>query len=324
MIVIFNLIALLIVLAALAAITAGANRLVERAHPPKGRFVDVDGVRLHVDEFGSRPGDETAIVLVHGASGNMEDMRVALGDALAAHRRVILIDRPGRGWRGRGTASDASSPQRQADLLAGALARIGVRHAILVGHSWGGALVTAFAIRHPAMTAGLVLLSPTSHPWKGGVSWYYTLATVPIVGPIFVHTMLAPLGALLAEGAAAAVFQPQTPPAHYVKRSASWLVLRPRAFIANARDVSDLRNNLESLVPLYPKIAAPTVILTGDRDLTVSNDIHSASLAQIIPDARLEVLAGVGHMPHHARPDRVVAAIDEVARKAGLNAKAAD
>ena len=321
MIVLFNLIALLAVLSALAAITAVGSWLVERAHPPKGRLVEVDGGRLHVDDLGGREGD-VAVVLVHGASGNMEDMRLALADALSARWRVILIDRPGRGWSARGAAPNVSSPQRQADIVAQALAKIGVKRAIVVGHSWGGALATAFAIRHPAMTAGLVLLAPTSHPWKGGVSWYYTLATVPVLGPVFVHTMLAPLGALLVESAAALVFQPQTPPDNYVKRSATWLVLRPAAFIANARDVADLKGNLDRLVPLYPKIAAPTVILTGDRDTAVSSDIHSAALVQAIPEARLEMLPGVGHMPHHARPDRVVAAVEEIMQKSRSPVKA--
>ena len=323
MIVVFNLIALLGVLSALAAITAIGNWLVERAHPPKGRIIEVDGGRLHVDDLGDRGGD-VALVLVHGASGNMEDMRLALADALSARWRVILIDRPGRGWSARGAAPDASSPQRQADIVAQALAKIGVKRAIVVGHSWGGALATAFAIRHPAMTAGLVLLAPTSHPWKGGVSWYYTLATAPVLGPVFVHTLLSPIGALLVEGAAASVFHPQTPPENYVKRSATWLVLRPSAFMANARDVTDLKDNLDRLVPLYPKIAAPTVILTGDRDTAVSNDIHSAALVQAIPDARLEMLPGVGHMPHHARLDRVVAAIEEIMQKNRSPASAAN
>ncbi len=76
--------------------------------------------------------------------------------------------------------------------------------------------------------------------------------------------------------------------------------------------MTELKGNLEKLVPLYPSIRAPTVILVGDRDLTVSNDVHAQALVEAIPNARLEILQGVGHMLHHARPDRVAAAIDEV------------
>lgn len=310
MIVFSYLIALIVVLGALALATGVASALIARIHPAKGKFVGAGTIRLHVDELGERPDDDLAVVLVHGASGNMEDMRIALGDVMPARYRTILIDRPGRGWSERGAGMD--SPQHQADAIAQALAALGVKRAIMVGHSLGGAIAAAFAIRHPNTTAGLVLLAPTSHPWRGGVSWYYTLATAPVAGPVFVRTLVTPLGALLLDNGVTGAFHPQPPPERYASRSATALVLRPSAFLANAEDVAYLKDNLMRLVPLYPQIAAPTVILTGDRDQTVSNDVHAQALSSLIPDARLEVLQGVGHMPHHARPDRVRAAVDEV------------
>ncbi len=320
MILFSNIAALLIVLGALAAVTAFASVWIARTHPPKGRFIAVDGGRLHVDEIGGRSGDETALVLVHGASGNMEDMRIALGEALGSRFRTILIDRPGRGWSERPPGVEPASPQRQADRVAQALDILGVKRAVIVGHSWGGAMATAFAIRHPAMTAGLVLLAPTSHPWSGGVSWYYSLAALPWIGPLFTHTMVMPIGAMLINPATKGVFAPQTPPDRYIFDSSTSLVLRPKSFVANARDMTELKGNLEKLVPLYPSIEAPTVILTGDGDLTVSNDVHAQALAKSIPDARLEVLEGTGHMPHHARPDRVLAAVEDVLRRADSEA----
>jgi pimeloyl-ACP methyl ester carboxylesterase len=104
--------------------------------------MEVEGVRLHVAELGLRrgsPGAEPAVVLIHGASGNMEDMRLALGEKLAATHRVILIDRPGHGWSSRPADDSYASPARQAGLVTEALKQLGVRRAILVGHSWGGA-----------------------------------------------------------------------------------------------------------------------------------------------------------------------------------------
>jgi pimeloyl-ACP methyl ester carboxylesterase len=316
MIILSYLIALIVVLGVLALLTGACSALIARRHPAKSRFVASDGLRMHVDELGPQQDNGVTVVLVHGASGNMEDMRIALGDVIPARYRTILIDRPGRGWSERG--QDMASPQRQADAVAQALAALGVKRVIMVGHSLGGAIAAAFAIRHPAMTAGLVLLAPTSHPWAGGISWYYTLATTPVIGPLFVHTIVTPLGALLTGNAVKGVFHPQTPPARYVSRSATLLVLRPSDFIANAQDVANLKANLNHLVPCYASIAAPTVIITGDRDVTVSNDIHAAALARTIPGARLEILPSVGHMPHHARPDRVLAAVHEVSERAQL------
>ncbi len=134
---IFLLLAIVAVLGAARAITVLEAARIEAAHPASGRLVEVEGGKLHVLELGaSTPSDQLPIVLVHGASGNLQDLRLALGDRLAANRRVILIDRPGHGWSDRpGGVADAS-PARQAALIAQALGRIGVERFVLLGHSW--------------------------------------------------------------------------------------------------------------------------------------------------------------------------------------------
>jgi poly(3-hydroxybutyrate) depolymerase len=76
-----------LVLGMLAATTSLGIARLESAHPPTGQFVEVQGVRLHVAVIGlprGAPGAEPAIVLIHGASGNLEDMRLALGEKLAS------------------------------------------------------------------------------------------------------------------------------------------------------------------------------------------------------------------------------------------------
>jgi pimeloyl-ACP methyl ester carboxylesterase len=93
------------------------------------------------------------------------------------------------------------------------------------------------------------------------------------------------------------------------------LLLRPAEFRANARDVAGLKAFVAAQAPRYRQIAAPVTIITGDRDRTVSPTIHSRALAEAVPHARLIILAGVGHMPHHAAPGTVAA---EVGRMAGL------
>src|SRR5215207_10157367 len=136
------ILALAIVLCVLVVTTTFGVARIEAAHPPAGQFVEIEGVRLHVAELGlarGSPGAEPAVVLIHGASGNMEDMRLALGNRLAGSHRVILIDRPGHGWSSRPPGDAYASPARQAELVAKALTQLGVRRAILVGHSWGGA-----------------------------------------------------------------------------------------------------------------------------------------------------------------------------------------
>src|SRR3954451_22695451 len=196
----------------LAVLTSfGVSRL-EAAHPPTGQFIDVQGVRLHVVALGLSPESpraEPAAVLIHGSSGNLEDMRLALGEKLASDYRVILIDRPGHGWSSRSEDNDCASPARQAELVEGALEKLNVRRAILVGHSWGGAFATAFALSYPERTAGLVLLSAPTHPWPADPGWYNNLVSLRGIGPLFLRTLVYPLGSFLIDGGARSVFEPQ-------------------------------------------------------------------------------------------------------------------
>src|SRR6187551_1692171 len=220
------------VLGLLAATTEFAVRRIERAHPAAGRLVAVDGGRLHLLELG--PAGAPAVVLLHGASGNLEDMRVALGDRLAQRYRVILVDRPGHGWSDRPNGSADASPARQAALIHQALGRIGVTRAIIVGHSWSGALATAYTLAYPDAVLGLVLLAPVTHPWPGGVAWYNPILTAPVIGPLFARTLALPLGQLLIGPGVVSVFAPQPAPADYRDRAAVELLLRASEFIANA------------------------------------------------------------------------------------------
>jgi len=310
------IIVLVLMLGLLVAMTRFGVARIEAAHPPAGQFMEVEGVRLHVAELGLRrgsPGAEPAVVLIHGASGNMEDMRLALGEKLAASHRVILIDRPGHGWSSRPADDSYASPARQAGLVTEALKQLGVRRAILVGHSWGGAFATAYALAYPERTAGLVLLSAVTHPWPADPGWYNNLVSLRGIGPLFLRTLVYPLGSFLIDGGARNVFEPQAVPDDYARRAAIRLVLRPKTFFANARDLALLKGFIAAQVPSYAKLRAPTVIITGDRDTMVPPEINARALAATLPQAKLVFLKGVGHMPHHAAPDAVAAAIDELA-----------
>jgi pimeloyl-ACP methyl ester carboxylesterase len=309
------LVALAVVIGVLVAVTSVGVARIEAAHPPSGQFIVVEGLRLHMAEVGlerSSPGSEPAVVLIHGASGNMEDMRLALGQKLAASHRVILIDRPGHGWSSRPADDSYASPARQAELVAEALSQLGVKRAILVGHSWGGAFATAYALRFPDRTAGLVLLSAVTHPWAADPGWYNNIASLPYIGTLFLRTLVYPLSFFLADGVSRIVFAPQAVPEDYVRRAAIRLVLRPKTFFANARDLALLKGFISAQVPSYADLRSPTIIMTGDCDTVVSPEINACALAATLPGAKLVFLKGVGHMPHHAAPQTIAAAIEEL------------
>lgn len=311
------------IVAGFVLLTAVATRRMTARLAAVGAYADVDGVRLHYLDrrpFGVTPDDRPPVLFLHGASGNLNEPRAAMAGRLT-DRRVIFVDRPGHGHSARPDRS-YSSPAVQAHVIAGLLERLDTGPAVVVGHSWGGSVAAALAVLHPDTVAGLVFVAPATHPWPGGVTWYYPIAAHPLVGRLFAWTLVFPLGRLALDKAAAGVFAPEPVPARYREDAHVELVLRPRSFIANAEDVTDLKANVTALAPRYAEITAPTVIVTGDTDGIVLPSIHSDGLKRDIPGAELIVLPGVGHMPHHTRPDVVAEAIARVTARAS-NATAA-
>jgi pimeloyl-ACP methyl ester carboxylesterase len=119
---------------------------------------------------------------------------------------------------------------------------------------------------------------------------------------------------LLVDAVSRTVFEPQTVPENYLRRAAILLVLRPNTFYSNARDLVLLERFIAAQVPRYTDLRAPTIIIAGDRDTLVSPEINARALAATLPCAKLVLLKGIGHMLHHAAPEAVMAAIDELAR----------
>lgn len=300
-------------LGVLALVTQAGVMLVQRNHPARGTMVEVAGGSLHVVDLGRRDAAGPPIVMLHGASSNLEVMRRPVGERLAQNRRVILIDRPGHGWSTRDRLED-STPELQGRMIAEALAKLGVARAIFVVHSWAGALGARMALDHPQSVAGLVMLAPVAYPWPGGVGRYNRIVAMPVIGPLLAYTITLPLGALLAEPGARGVFLPQAMPQDFVRDTATQLLLRPREFLANARDLVTLKAAVAEQAPRYAGIKAPITIISGDEsDKTASTSIHSRPLAAVAPNTRLIVLPGIGHMIPNVVPDLVIAEVEAMA-----------
>ena len=292
----------------LALVTQAGIVAVQRAFPPQGRMIEVEGAVLHVVDIGPRDAG-LPIVMLHGASSNLEVMRHPLGDLLAKQHRVILIDRPGHGWSTRARRQD-STPDIQARMIDEALGKLGVDRAVFVVHSWSGALGARLALDHASRVAGLVMLAPVTHPWRGGVGRYNEIIATPVIGPLLAYTVTLPLGYFVAESGARNVFLPQTMPDGFVKESATPLLLRPREFIANAYDLVTLKEAVAAQVARYGEIRVPVTIIAGEPDKTVKTDIHARPFAATVPNAKLIVLPDLGHMVQNAVPDLVKTEIE--------------
>ena len=192
------------ILAVLAALNYTAARWAERRNPPKGAFLEVDGVRLHYSDRGSgRP-----VVLVHGNAVTGDDYNTSgVAERLLGTCRVVIFDRPGYGYSERPRWRPWAAFE-QAELLHNALKQLWVERPVVVGHSWGTLVTLALAIRHPADTAGLVLLSGYYFPTFRLDALMVAPGATPVLGDILRYTISPIFGRLTMPLTKLAMFAP--------------------------------------------------------------------------------------------------------------------
>jgi pimeloyl-ACP methyl ester carboxylesterase len=304
-------------LGAAALYTAKMTRDAERKHPPIGRFLDVDGVRLHYIERGT--GEP--LVLIHGNGTLIQDFTInGLVDRLSERYRVIVIDRPGYGYSDR--PRGLWTPRAHAALFEHALHQLGVEHAIVLGHSWGTMVAVSLALQAPALVRSLVLLSGYYFPTaRIDVALNAPLA-LPGIGDALRHTISPPLSRLMLPAGIRAMFAPASVPERFDRLFPKELMVRPIQLRASMEDAALMTPSVMELEQHYRELKLPVLILTGGDDQIADVGRQSQRLHQEIPQSELIVLPGLGHMVHHLAPDQVIKAIDRAAELAGAAPRA--
>jgi pimeloyl-ACP methyl ester carboxylesterase len=294
-------------LSALAAINASAARAAERSHPPTGRFIEVDGVRLHYTDRGKG----SPVVLFHGNAVTGSDWDTSgVADLLLHDHRVIIFDRPGFGFSDRPRGQLWTAAQ-QADLLHKALQRLDVERPVIVGHSWGTLVALALASRYEADTAGLVLVSGY---------YFWTLrpdvllvapGAIPVLGALLRYTVSPLLGWLQMPALQWAMFSPNRVPDRFRAEYSPAMALRPSQIRATSVDGVLMIQGALALRDEYKNLTLPVVIIAGDGDKVVFKR-RSERLAMAIKGSELQIVKGAGHMAHHMAPRQVAQAVEDV------------
>ncbi|ARE38265.1 Beta-ketoadipate enol-lactone hydrolase [Rhodovulum sp. P5] len=283
------------------------------AYPVAGRMMLVQGHKVHVHVAGRGPD----VILLHGASANLRDFTFDLVGRLSGGFRTIAFDRPGLGYSD-SIDPEGESPAEQAALLDAAAAQFGVRRAIVLGHSYGAAVAMAWAVYHPQRVAAAVTLSGVTMPWPGGLGPLNPILSSDLGGATLAPLLSALVPRQTAAKAVRIFFAPQAVPPGYAAHVGVDLALQPSIIRANARQIAILKPHIIAQAAQYPRVAIPVEVVHGTADRIVPSARHAAPFADTLPDARLTLLPGVGHMPHHVRLDRVVAIIRRAAHRAGL------
>jgi len=283
----------------------------ERDFPPIGRFVEVMSEKVHYLDTGLRTDDPSRIiVLLHGASANLRDPMEQFGEALAQRYRVVAIDRPGHGWTSRRGGRDDATLAWQAKFVVETLKQLGIDRAVMLGHSWSGALVLRIGLDFPEATRAVIAVAPVSHPWPGGVGQIYDVIASPLLGPILANTIAVPIGERMFNPAMQLVFSPNPIPTDYAAKTGVRLALRPSDILANAEDLIALQPQIAEQSARYGTLEPPLLVITGDQDRIVQPRLHAYRLKEEVPGAQFVVLTGTGHVAvgDAARP--AIAAIE--------------
>lgn len=279
-------------------------------YPPNGSFVNVYGLRIHYWEA----GEGSPVVLIHGASGNLRDWTFDIAPMLADKHRVIVFDRPGFGYSDRPTVK-GWDPEVQARVLKAAATKLGMKRPIVVGHSWGGAVAVGWALANPREVRGIVPVSAVTIPFGGFASLVNAVGLDGVIVRAYMDSLLSRAREGGIEQFIGRVFRPQRIPAGYIEHVGAPLALRERTLRANGEDLQNINIALNDMAPRYPSLAVPMEIVHGQEDFIDWED-QAAVLAETVPNGRLTLLPGVGHMAHHAAPKEIGYAIDRIEQSA--------
>jgi pimeloyl-ACP methyl ester carboxylesterase len=257
--------------------------------------------------YRERPGRGRPLVLVHGlmdCSAGWETL------AKATHRPVVAFDLPGMG------ESDCpTSPQIDAFAadLASAIELLGVRDFTLVGHSFGGAVVTALAERIPDEVAALVLLAPSGFGRIAATE----LTSAPVVKQIFRHALpLALANPITATGIYMGMIAPgRTPDRKLLGRlcSRAWRMTPGIQMASQA--MADAGRSDSAFFRRRVGYQGPVLALWGSNDIVVSPG-HREGLATAFPQAEISVWDGMGHHPQRERPEELLRFVENGATHA--------
>lgn len=300
--------AVAIILVVLAVANYAVARWAERRNPPKGSFIEVDGVRLHYSDRGTGP----PVLLLHGNVVTGDDYNTSgVAERLIGTCRVIIFDRPGFGYSERPRWRPWKAME-QAELLHKALAELGVQRPVVVGHSWGTLVALALAIRYPADTAGLVLLSGYYFPTFRVDAALVAPGAIPLLGDILRYTISPLFGWLTMPLTKRIMFAPAPVAARFRAEYSTAMALRPSQIRASCVDGTFMMSSAKGLRAHYGELSLPVVIMAGDGDKVVSPR-HAERLRAAISGSTLRIFEGAGHMVHHVATDQVVETIGSVA-----------
>ena len=282
------------------------------APPEKGQTFQAPGATLYVEVLGTAAG--VPLVVVNGGPGfdhTYEHAAVpgttSAWETLARTRRVVFYDQRGNGRSGALKAGQSCTLADQIDDLDAVRAHLGADKIDLLGHSWGGYLVMAYAARHPEHIRHLVTVDSAAPKWSETV---------------FLFKDIFPEGQERSDSFAFAdALGDAAASAAGIREYFHWLFYAPEkrdAFIAQVgagvynkavNETIDHDVQRFDLNPELRKFTFPTLVITGRYDINVAPSV-AYKMHKAIPGSQFTVFEKSGHLPFFEEPEAFVRTLD--------------
>lgn len=253
------------------------------------------------------------VVMLHGRDGTLQEFTFSIFEDVASTYDAVALDRPGYGYS-RWDGAEPLTTKVQARLIRESLMQLGIEKPLLIGHSYGGAVMLQYLLDYPDQVRGAMSLGGVAYVDEPPDRGVFGIPLLPVIGPLATHTVVLPLGRYLAPAMYEQAFRPAEASADYVEAISS-LYLRPTQFTATARELAVMYSSVGAMSSRYDEITVPVTIIFGDADQMLSVEVDGKRLHDAVPDSEMILVEGAGHKVHHTHPNVVLDALDHLVER---------
>lgn len=285
-----------VVLLALNTIVVGHETKPAGVTEPGGRILDLQGGEIEVVERGPESGSPIVLIHCFSCAINYWDGMMPI---LARTHRVLAVDLLGHGGSEK-PASGYTVPN-QADLVAEAMGRLGIRRAVVAGHSLGGSVAVALAERSPDLVRKVMIVDTPPDHSGSSLGLVAKLGFAPVIGELFWRIK----------------------PDFAVKRGLEVAFAPgfdvPDEFVENVNRMtyssyhdsptgSEDYTREESLAERMAESGQPLFVIMGAEEQIIDDPAKRlAEYRAVVPGAQTKLIAGAGHSPNVEKPAETAA-----------------
>jgi len=237
-------------------------------------MITANGMEMNVEQRGA---GAPALVFLHYWGGSSRTWRHVV-DALAPDFRTVAIDQ--RGWGRSGAPATGYALADMADDVQAVVETLDLERYILVGHSMGGKVAQLLASRRPRGLVGLALVAPSP----------------PSPLPLPLESRRAMVHAYESRDTIIATVAQVLAPNGLAPEELEIVIADSLAGGRAAKEAWPLLTSQEDITASVAAIDVPVIVLSGEDDRVDPPDVLRRELLPRIPQARLHVLPGVGHL----------------------------